>query len=266
MSVSKTLQNAVESNNLDLDLGFMKVEIRKLWPLPENRQGGKAVLGREGAEEQRGGSGLGVGVSREGCRMAVEDIDWQERYGDQSHKREGLRSIWFTLLALHISQAVVLPTMYELLMSMHSRALMLGYCFAATCLGELCAGPIFSMWYDKRPAKEAVIAALLVNAGGSFLYAMSPNSLTVLFSRFLVGCGCGVQSILWTMVGGFTNRDNRDEVISSMRMLRHLGFIIGVGLAAVATWQHDSPAVFGRFVTRLPSQCPSTFMSALIHD
>ena len=68
--------------------------------------------------------------------MAVEDIDWQEQYGDQSHKREGLRSIWVTLLALHISQAVVLPTMYELLLSMHARALMLGYCFAATCPGE----------------------------------------------------------------------------------------------------------------------------------
>jgi len=185
--------------------------------------------------------------------MAVEDIDWQEQYGDQSHKREGLRSIWVTLLALHISQAVVLPTMYELLLSMHARALMLGYCFAATCLGELCAGPVFSMWYDKRPAKEAVVAALMLNAGGSFLYAVSPNSLTVLFSRFLVGCGCGVGSVLWTMVGGFTNRDSRDEVISSMRMLRHLGFIIGVGLAAVATWQHDSPAVFGRCVKKQSS-------------
>jgi hypothetical protein len=214
------------------------------------RARGSVAAGSQGRATGRGLSEGGDQEGGEGCGMAVEDIDWQEQYGDQSHKREGLRSIWVTLLALHISQAVVLPTMYELLMSMHARALMLGYCFAATCLGELCAGPVFSMWYDKRPAKEAVVAALMLNAGGSFLYAVSPNSLTVLFSRFLVGCGCGVGSVLWTMVGGFTNRDSRDEVISSMQMLRHLGFIIGVGLAAVATWQHDSPAVFGRSVKK----------------
>jgi len=97
--------------------------------------------------------------------MAVEDIDWQEQYGDQSHKREGLRSIWVTLLALsdalHISQAVVLSTMYELLLSMHARALMLGYCFAATCLGGL---PV--------PAATGICRACLLHVGSTIYFTL----------------------------------------------------------------------------------------------
>eukprot|EP00282_Hemiselmis_andersenii_P042592 CAMPEP_0172075892 /NCGR_PEP_ID=MMETSP1043-20130122/16201_1 /TAXON_ID=464988 /ORGANISM="Hemiselmis andersenii, Strain CCMP441" /LENGTH=56 /DNA_ID=CAMNT_0012736677 /DNA_START=57 /DNA_END=224 /DNA_ORIENTATION=- len=52
-----------------------------------------------------------------------------------------------------------------LVVQMHSRTLMLGYSLAATCIGELCAGPAFNYWYDKRPAKEPVVAGLLICAG-----------------------------------------------------------------------------------------------------
>jgi len=63
--------------------------------------------------------------------MAVEDIEWQERYGDQSYKPRSLLAIRVALLSLFFSQMVVLPSLAVYLSSLHADTTMLGYCLGA---------------------------------------------------------------------------------------------------------------------------------------
>lgn len=176
--------------------------------------------------------------------MALEDVEWQERYGDQSYKATSLNTIRVVLAALFFSHVVVLPSIAVYLGSMNAPISMLGYCIAAVCVGEYCADIPLSFWYDKRPAREAVAAALLINTAGSLLYALAPNQYVVLLSRFIVGCSLGVQGPLLTLVGSFTNRYNRARILESMRLMYTLAFILGAGLSAPITFVHmHSPGI-----------------------
>ena len=170
--------------------------------------------------------------------MAVEDVEWQERYGDQSYKAHSLRAIRVALLAIFFSQAVVLPSLAVYLSTLHASLNMLGYCLAATCLGELCANNFFSMCYDQRPAREVVVGALILNVIASLLYAAAPHRFFVLASRFVVGLSSGVQAPLMTMVGAFTNRYDRPEILGSMRSMYVLAFVLGAGVSTSVTFVH----------------------------
>jgi len=170
--------------------------------------------------------------------MAVEDVEWQERYGDQSYKSRSILAIRVALFALFFSQVVVLPSIAVYLSTLHASASMLGYCLSATCIGELCANNLFSMWYDKRPAREVVVGALVLNVFASILYSVAPHRVFVLASRFLVGFASGVQAPLMTLVGVFTNRYNRAEILSTVRSTYILAFIVGAGLSTSVTFIH----------------------------
>lgn len=170
--------------------------------------------------------------------MAVEDVEWQERYGDQSYKARSILAIRVALLALFFSHAVVLPSLAVYLSTLHAPTSMLGYCIAATCIGELCANNLFSMWYDGRPAREVVAGALMLNVFASILYSVAPHRIIVLASRFLIGFSGGVQAPLMTMVGAFTNRYNRAEVLGGIRATYMLAFILGAGLSTSVTFVH----------------------------
>jgi hypothetical protein len=170
--------------------------------------------------------------------MAVEDVEWQERYGDQSYKPRSLLALRVAFFALFFSQVVVLPSLAVFLSTLHAPTSMLGYCIAATCIGELCANNLFSMWYDGRPAREVVVGALLLNVLASILYSVAPHRIFVLASRFVVGLSCGVQAPLMTMLGALTNRYNRAEVLGGVRATYMLAFIIGAGLSTSVTFVH----------------------------
>ena len=107
--------------------------------------------------------------------MAVEDVEWRERYGDQSYKARSLNAIRVAILALTFSHTVILPSLPAFLAALHSRPSMVGYCLSAHCLGELCSSHFMTSWYHRRPAREVVVVALLINAMGSVAYALSPH-------------------------------------------------------------------------------------------
>ncbi|KAJ1495459.1 hypothetical protein T484DRAFT_1762228, partial [Baffinella frigidus] len=172
--------------------------------------------------------------------MAVEDVEWQERYGDQRYKAVSLNVIRVTLLTLFFSHVVVLPSMAVYLGSLDASISYLGYCIAAVCVGEFCATLPLSYWYDRRPAREVVAACLLLNAGGSILYAVAPSKNIVLVSRFIVGCSHGLQGPLLTLTGSLTNKYNRAPILESMRLMYTLAFILGAGLSAPITFVHTS--------------------------
>jgi MFS family permease len=107
--------------------------------------------------------------------MAVEDIEWRERYGDQSYKTRSLVAIRVAFMALTFSQTIILPSLPSFLSALHSHPSMVGYCLAAQCLGELCLTQAFSYYYDKRAAREVVTVALLMCAVGSLCYSAAPH-------------------------------------------------------------------------------------------
>uniref|UniRef100_A0A7S0MJY6 Major facilitator superfamily (MFS) profile domain-containing protein n=1 Tax=Cryptomonas curvata TaxID=233186 RepID=A0A7S0MJY6_9CRYP len=186
--------------------------------------------------------------------MAVEDIEWRERYGDQSYKSRSLIAIRAAFLALTFSQTVILPSLPAFLSVLHSHPSMVGYCLCAQCLGELCTTHIFSRWYDRRSAREVVTVALMINAAGNLLYAAAPHRMAVLASRFIVGSAFGVREVLMTLIGGFTHQGNRAQVLSSMRSMHIVALVLGLGLAAVATfWHMPAPQPLGRLHYKIPS-------------
>ena len=109
---------------------------------------------------------------------------------------------------------------------------------AATCIGELCFNSLFSIWYDKRPAREVVVGALLLNTFACIAYATAPHHFFVLISRFIAGAAAGVQAPLMTMVGAFTNRYNRAEILGTVRSTYLLAFILGAGFSTSVTFVH----------------------------
>eukprot|EP00291_Cryptomonas_curvata_P018482 CAMPEP_0172157970 /NCGR_PEP_ID=MMETSP1050-20130122/4107_1 /TAXON_ID=233186 /ORGANISM="Cryptomonas curvata, Strain CCAP979/52" /LENGTH=125 /DNA_ID=CAMNT_0012827299 /DNA_START=231 /DNA_END=604 /DNA_ORIENTATION=- len=115
---------------------------------------------------------------------------------------------------------------------------MLGYCLAATCLGEIVTTPLFNFWYDRRPTKEVILSALVLNSFASLFYSMSTTKYAILAARFLVGCAAGIQGVLLTMASGLASPHNRLEVLSSIRTMYTVALILGTGLAAVGTFVH----------------------------
>ncbi len=78
--------------------------------------------------------------------------------------------------------------------------------------------------------------------------------IAVLASRFIVGSAFGVREVLMTLVGGFTHQGNRAHVLASMRSMHIIALVLGLGLAAVATfWHMPAPQPLGRLHYKIPS-------------
>lgn len=121
---------------------------------------------------------------------------------------------------------------------------MLGYCISAVCLGELCSTPLFSRWYEVAPARDLAMAALAISTVGSVLYAVAPNDLCVLASRFIVGMAAGVQGPFYSMAAGLCKDHERLDTLLAVRSMHTAAFVLGTGVAAMATFVH-TPAPLG---------------------
>ena len=61
-----------------------------------------------------------------------------------------------------------------------------------------------------------------------------------------------------TLVGGFTHQGNRAHVLSSLRSMHIAALVLGLGLAAVATfWHMPAPKPFGGLQYKIPSYVKS---------
>jgi hypothetical protein len=84
------------------------------------------------------------------------------------------------------------------------------------------------------------------------------DRLAVLASRFIVGSAFGVREVLMTLVGGFTHQGNRAHVLVSMRSTHIAALVLGLGLAAVATfWHMPAPQPLGRLHYKIPTYVKS---------
>ena len=143
-----------------------------------------------------------------------------------------------------LSHTICLPSISSYLAGFHSESIMLGYCISAVCLGELCSTPLFSRWYEVAPARDLAMAALAISTVGSVLYAVAPNDMCVLASRFIVGMAAGVQGPFYSMAAGLCKDHERLDTLLAVRSMHTAAFVLGTGVAAMATFVH-TPAPLG---------------------
>ena len=80
----------------------------------------------------------------------------------------------------------------------NASATFLGWIVAAYSFGQLIASPLFGFWADKRPTREPLIIALIINVVFNVLYSYCGafrsgiSSWIMLVSRAMVGFGAGV--------------------------------------------------------------------------
>ena len=92
--------------------------------------------------------------------MALEEALNELRYVDARKKGLQLHAIRACAFALLFAQTVVLPSLSSYLAVFHADARMLGYCLAATCMGEVFTAPIFR-WCPAALLHEALAVLLL---------------------------------------------------------------------------------------------------------
>ena len=153
-------------------------------------------------------------------------------------RERSMSAIYSTVFALAFAHAICLPSISSYLAGFHSESIMLGYCISAVCLGELCATPFFTRWYETAPARDLAIAALAISTVGSVLYAVAPNDIYVLASRLLVGVAAGVQGPFLSMAAGLCKDHERYDTLVAVRSMHTAAFVLGTGVAAVATFVH----------------------------
>jgi hypothetical protein len=149
-----------------------------------------------------------------------------------------MSAISSTVFAVVFAHTICLPSISSYLAGFHSQSVMLGYCISAVCLGELCSTPLFSMWYEHAPARDLAMGSLAISAIGSVLYAVAPNDYFVLLSRFIVGLAAGVQAPFFSMAAGLCKVNSRFDTLVALRSVHTAAFVLGTGVAAVATFVH----------------------------
>ena len=67
------------------------------------------------------------------------------------------------------------------------------------------------------PARDLAMAALAISTVGSVLYAVAPNDMCVLASRFIVGMAAGVQGPFYSMAAGLCKDHERLDTLIAVR-------------------------------------------------
>lgn len=79
----------------------------------------------------------------------------------------------------------------------HANTFFLGWVVAAYSFGQLVASPVFGFWADKRPTREPLLVALVLNTVFSLLYCYIgaiPAGIAgyiLIVARAMVGFGAG---------------------------------------------------------------------------
>lgn len=165
--------------------------------------------------------------------MAIEDVEWLDRFGDQSYKQRSKWAILFILASLSFSLAIVYPSLPQVLLTFDASMSSLGHAIALPFIMELASMPLYSVWYNSRPIKEPVIAGLLLSALGSLIYANAATSIHVIAARSLIGLGSGFQLPLIVCSSSLMSRENMVRAYAHQSFMHLLGFLLASGVAAI---------------------------------
>lgn len=146
----------------------------------------------------------------------------------QRKKRFTNFTIGLIFLFSGIEYAVILPTIWKYLQTLHAEPYFLGLGLSAFSLTGLLAGPLFGHWSDRtRRTKAIILSANLFEIVGNFMYFMGVSKWLLLSSRLVAGIGTGAGASIFGYLTRATAPEGRATVFAAVMACRQAGLLIG---------------------------------------
>ncbi|XP_078419993.1 major facilitator superfamily domain-containing protein 8 [Cetorhinus maximus] len=150
----------------------------------------------------------------------------------EQHTKRRLTNITIGLLFLFsgIEYAVILPTIWAYLQTLHAEPYFLGLGLSAFSFSGLIASPIFGCVSDRTWNTKAIILfANLFEIAGNFMYFMGYSKWLLLGSRLVAGIGTGAGACIFGYLTRSTTTEERATVFAVVMAARQAGLLIGPG-------------------------------------
>ncbi|XP_043558189.1 major facilitator superfamily domain-containing protein 8-like [Chiloscyllium plagiosum] len=129
-----------------------------------------------------------------------------------------------------IEYAVILPTIWAYLQTLHAEPYFLGLGLSAFSFSGLIASPIFGRVSDStRKTKAIILFANLFEIAGNFMYFMGYSKWLLLGSRLVAGIGTGAGACIFGYLTRSTTTEERATVFAVVMAARQAGLLIGPG-------------------------------------
>ncbi|XP_074860053.1 major facilitator superfamily domain-containing protein 8-like isoform X2 [Carettochelys insculpta] len=137
-------------------------------------------------------------------------------------------TIGLLFLSGGIEYAVILPTIWAYLQTLHAQPYFLGLGISAFSLSGLLVAPLFGHWSDRsRRTKAIILFANLFEIAGNFMYFMGVSKWLLLGSRLVAGVGTGVGASIFGYLTRTTTSQERATVFAAVMACRQVGLLIG---------------------------------------
>ncbi|XP_067392532.1 major facilitator superfamily domain-containing protein 8-like [Emydura macquarii macquarii] len=137
-------------------------------------------------------------------------------------------TIGLLFLSGGIEYAVILPTIWAYLQTLHAEPYFLGLGISAFSLSGLLAGPLFGHWSDRTQRTKAIILfANVFEIAGNFMYFMGVSKWLLLGSRLVAGVGTGAGASIFGYLTRSTPSQERATVFAAVMACRQVGLLIG---------------------------------------
>ncbi|KAM7159770.1 major facilitator superfamily domain-containing protein 8-like isoform 1-T1 [Macrochelys suwanniensis] len=137
-------------------------------------------------------------------------------------------TIGLLFLSGGIEYAVILPTIWAYLQTLHAEPYFLGLGISAFSLTGLLTGPLFGHWSDRSHRTKAVILfANVFEIVGNFMYFMGVSKWLLLGSRLVAGIGTGAGASIFGYLTRSTTSQERATVFAAVMACRQVGLLIG---------------------------------------
>ncbi|XP_039345320.1 major facilitator superfamily domain-containing protein 8-like [Mauremys reevesii] len=137
-------------------------------------------------------------------------------------------TIGLLFLSGGIEYAVILPTIWAYLQTLHAEPYFLGLGISAFSLTGLLTGPLFGHWSDRSQRTKAIILfANVFEIVGNFMYFMGVSKWLLLGSRLVAGIGTGAGASIFGYLTRSTTSQERATVFAAVMACRQVGLLIG---------------------------------------
>lgn len=148
---------------------------------------------------------------------------------DQRRKKKlTFFTIGLIFLLSGVEYAVILPTIWRYLQTLHAAPYFLGLALSAFSLSGLLSGPLFGHWSDRtQTTKKIILFANFFEIIGNFMYFMGYSKWLLLSSRLVAGIGTGAGSSIFGFLTRSTAPEDRATAFAAVMACRQVGLLIG---------------------------------------
>ncbi|XP_066477659.1 major facilitator superfamily domain-containing protein 8-like [Tiliqua scincoides] len=137
-------------------------------------------------------------------------------------------SIGLLFLAGGVEYAVILPTIWAYLQTLHAEPYFLGLGISAFSFAGLIMGPLFGYLSDRTGQTKAIVLfANLFQIAGNFMYFVGGSKWMLLGSRMVAGVGTGAGASIFGYLTRSTTSQERATVFAAVMACRQVGLLIG---------------------------------------